>query len=447
MTEPLLQTTVVGSYPQPDWLVNREMLSKVVPRTRLKEIWRVSDDYLQQAQDDATLLAIRDMERAGIDIITDGEMRRESYSNHFATALEGIAQENPAHVLSRSGQKTPVPRVVGKIRRTRPVEVRDMQFLRANTDRPAKITLPGPFTMGQQVKDEFYKDAEAMCMDYAAAVNEEAHDLVKAGADVIQLDEPWLRNNPEEASRYAVRVINRALQGISVPTVVHLCFGYAAVVPGLSKPAGDSFLPQLADTIAQQISIESAQPRIDLGVLKELAPKKVMLGVIDLNDPEIETPEKIAERIRAGLKYLSPDARRSVDRHPRQAAAGPRLRHEVPAARDGFREAEVAGSRRLNRAAGTQLTRDHAAVGFGRHRLLGVAARGLGRPLTVGAAAQVVDVPVAQRLETDLRVGGTRSVCRVCLGLRGHRSGTDQHEGGEDEACHDASLPFSTVPA
>ena len=307
MSEVLLQTTVVGSYPQPDWLVNREMLSKIVPRTRLKEIWRVPEAYLQQAQDDATLLAIRDMERAGIDIITDGEMRRESYSNHFATALEGVDQDNPGYVTTRSGQQTPVPRVVGKIRRLRPVEVRDMQFLRANTNRPAKITLPGPFTMGQQVKDEFYKDAEAMCMDYAAAVNEEAHDLVKAGADVIQLDEPWLRNNPEEASRYAVKVINRALQGITVPTVVHLCFGYAAVVPGLSKPTGYSFLPQLSDTIAQQISIESAQPKIDLGVLKDLAPKKVMLGVIDLNDPEIETPEKIAERIRAGLKYLSPD--------------------------------------------------------------------------------------------------------------------------------------------
>ncbi|OFW97846.1 MAG: 5-methyltetrahydropteroyltriglutamate--homocysteine methyltransferase [Alphaproteobacteria bacterium RIFCSPHIGHO2_12_FULL_66_14] len=307
MAEALLQTTVVGSYPQPDWLVNREMLSKVVPRTRLKEIWRVPEAYLQQAQDDATLLAIRDMERAGIDIITDGEMRRESYSNHFATALDGIDQENPGYVTTRSGQKTPVPRVVGKLRRTRPVEVRDMQFLRANTDRPAKITLPGPFTMGQQVKDEFYKDAEAMCMDYAAAVNEEAHDLVKAGADVIQLDEPWLRNNPEEASRYAVKVINRALEGITVPTVVHLCFGYAAVVPGLSKPTGYTFLPQLADTIAQQISIESAQPKIDLGVLKDLAPKKVMLGVIDLNDPEIETPEEIAGRIRAGLKYMSPE--------------------------------------------------------------------------------------------------------------------------------------------
>jgi 5-methyltetrahydropteroyltriglutamate--homocysteine methyltransferase len=307
MAEALLQTTVVGSYPQPDWLVNREMLSKVVPRTRLKEIWRVPEAYLQQAQDDATLLAIRDMERAGIDIITDGEMRRESYSNHFATALDGIDQENPGYVTTRSGQKTPVPRVVSKLRRTRPVEVRDMQFLRANTDRPAKITLPGPFTMGQQVKDEFYKDAEAMCMDYAAAVNEEAHDLVKAGADVIQLDEPWLRNNPEEASRYAVKVINRALKGINVPTVVHLCFGYAAVVPGLSKPTGYTFLPQLADTIAQQISIESAQPKIDLGVLKDLAPKKVMLGVIDLNDPEIETAQKIAERIRAGLKYMSPE--------------------------------------------------------------------------------------------------------------------------------------------
>jgi 5-methyltetrahydropteroyltriglutamate--homocysteine methyltransferase len=243
MSNTLLQTTVVGSYPQPDWLVNREMLSKMVPRTRVKELWRVPEPYLQQAQDDATLLAIREMERAGIDIITDGEMRRESYSNHFATALEGVDNEKPAEIVNARGQKTLVPRVVGKIRRTRPVEVRDMQFLRANTDRPAKITLPGPFTMGQQVKDDFYGDPIAMCMDYAAAVNEEAHELVKAGADVIQLDEPWLRNNPDEAKRYAVQVINRALEGITVPTVVHLCFGYAAVVPGLSKPTGYSFLP------------------------------------------------------------------------------------------------------------------------------------------------------------------------------------------------------------
>ena len=300
MGETLLQTTVVGSYPQPDWLVNREMLSKVVPRTRLKELWRVPEPWLEQAQDDATLLAIRDMERAGIDIVTDGEMRRESYSNRFATALEGIDDEHPAEIVNRAGNRTPVPRVVGKIRRTRPVELRDMQFLRANTGKLAKITLPGPFTMGQQVKDEFYRDAEAMCMDYAQAVNEEAHELVKAGADVIQLDEPWLRNNPDEAQRYAVKAINRALQGLTVPTVVHLCFGYAAVVTGL-KPTGYSFLPQLSDTIAQQISIESAQPKIDLGVLKDLAPKKVMLGVIDLSDPEIETPEKVAERIRAGL--------------------------------------------------------------------------------------------------------------------------------------------------
>ncbi len=306
MSDTLLQTTVVGSYPQPDWLVDRALLAKGVPRTRLRELWRVQDPWLQQAQDDATLLAIRDMERAGIDIITDGEMRRESYSNHFATALEGVDNETPATIVNNRGQKTAVPRVVGKIRRTKPVELRDMQFLRANTDRQAKITLPGPFTMGQQVKDEFYKDAEAMCMDYASAVNEEARELVKAGADVIQLDEPWLRNNPEEAKRYAVKVINRALEGIAVPTVVHLCFGYAAVVTGL-KPTGYSFLPQLSDTIAQQISIESAQPKIDLGVLKDLAPKKVMLGVIDLSDPEIETPQKIADRIRAGLKFVGPD--------------------------------------------------------------------------------------------------------------------------------------------
>ena len=302
----LLQTTVVGSYPQPDWLVNRQMLSKLVPRTRLREIWRVPEPFLEQAQDDATLLAIRDMERAGIDIITDGEMRRESYSNRFATALEGIDDEHPGEIVNRTGQRTTVPRVAGKIRRTSPVELRDMQFLRANTDRLAKITLPGPFTMGQQVKDEFYKDAEAMCMDYAAAVNAEAHDLVKAGADVIQLDEPWLRNNPQEAKLYAVKVINRALEGLTVPTVVHLCFGYAAVVRG-GKPTGYAFLPQLADSIAQQISIESAQPKIDLGVLEDLAPKKIMLGVIDLGDPEIETPQKIADRIRAGLKHVAAD--------------------------------------------------------------------------------------------------------------------------------------------
>ena len=306
MDKTLLQTTVVGSYPQPDWLVNRALLSKIVPRTRLHELWRVAEPYLEQAQDDATVLAIRDMERAGIDVVTDGEMRRESYSNRFATALDGIDDENPAEIVNRAGSRTPVPRVVGPIRRTRPVELRDMQFLRANTDRLAKITLPGPFTMGQQVKDEYYKDPEAMCMDYAAAVNAEAHELVKAGADVIQLDEPWLRNNPEEAKRYAVKAINRALEGIAVPTVVHLCFGYAAVVTG-GKPTGYAFLPQLADSIAQQISIESAQPRLDLGVLKDLAPKKVMLGVIDLADPKIESPQTVAQRIRAGLKHLPPD--------------------------------------------------------------------------------------------------------------------------------------------
>jgi 5-methyltetrahydropteroyltriglutamate--homocysteine methyltransferase len=302
----LLPTTVVGSYPQPDWLVNRPMLSKVVPRTRMREIWRIPEEFLDQAQDDATLLAIRDMERAGIDIITDGEMRRESYSNRFATALEGLDLANPGQVKTRSGQMTPVPRVVAKLRRTGPVELRDMQFLRANTSLPAKITLPGPFTMGQQAKNEFYKDDEEMAMDFAVAVNEEALALQAAGADVIQLDEPWLRNDPEGAKRYAVKVINRALRGITVPTVVHLCFGYAAVVPGASKPTGYSFLPGLADSVAEQISIEAAQPKLDFGVLKDLAGKKVMLGVLDLGTDAIETPALVAERIRAGLKYLKP---------------------------------------------------------------------------------------------------------------------------------------------
>ena len=273
MSSHLLPTTVVGSYPQPDWLVNREMLSKSVPRVRMN-IWRVPGQWLEQAQDDATILAIRDLERVGIDIITDGEIRRESYSNRFATALDGIDVAKPGHVKARSGHRTPVPRVVGPIRRKEPVEVRDMKFLRANTERTAKITLPGPFTMSRQAINEYYADADEMVMDYAVAVNAEAKDLVKAGADIIQLDEPWLRNDPAAAKRIAVKAINRALQGIGVPTIVHLCFGYAALVPGETKPVGYSFLPKLADSTAEQISIEAAQPKLDLGVLKDLAPKK-----------------------------------------------------------------------------------------------------------------------------------------------------------------------------
>ena len=306
MVNHLLPTTVVGSYPQPDWLVNREMLSKVVPRVRMHELWRIPEPFLEQAQEDATLLAIRDMERAGIDIITDGEIRRESYSNRFATALDGIDVDNPGQVVARGGRVTEVPRIVGKIKRARPVELRDMEFLRRNTERAAKMTLPGPFTMSQQAKNEFYKDHEDVVMDFAAAVNEEAHDLVAAGANVIQLDEPWVRNDPDAARRYAVKGINRALEGITVPTVVHLCFGYAAVVPGETKPSGYSFLAELAECNAEQISIEAAQPKLDLGVLQELSNKRVMLGVLDLGDRAIETPEIVAERIRAGLKYVSP---------------------------------------------------------------------------------------------------------------------------------------------
>jgi 5-methyltetrahydropteroyltriglutamate--homocysteine methyltransferase len=326
MSSHLLPTTVVGSYPQPDWLVNREMLSKSVPRVRMN-IWRVPEQWLEQAQDDATILAIRDLERAGIDIITDGEIRRESYSNRFATALEGIDLAKPGHVKARSGHRTPVPRVVGPIRRKGPVEVRDMKFLRANTERTAKITLPGPFTMSQQAINEYYEDADEMVMDYAVAVNAEAKDLVKAGADLIQLDEPWLRNDPDAAKRIAVKAINRALQGIGVPTIVHLCFGYAALVPGETKPVGYSFLPELADSTAEQISIEAAQPKLDLGVLKDLAPKKILLGVLDLGDTKVETPRRVAERIRRGLKHVpaerlipAPDC--GMKYLPREAAFG-----------------------------------------------------------------------------------------------------------------------------
>jgi 5-methyltetrahydropteroyltriglutamate--homocysteine methyltransferase len=305
MTAKLLPTTVVGSYPQPDWLVDRKLLSKGVARVRI-DLWRVAEPYLEQAQDDATLLAIRDMERAGIDIITDGEMRRESYSNRFATALEGISISEHGEVISKAGNPTAVPRVVGPIRRVKAVETRDMAFLRANTDRLAKITLPGPFTMSRQAVNDYYRDEDEMVMDYAAAVNAEARDLEKSGADVIQLDEPWLRQDPQAAKRIAVKAIDRALEGLKVTTVVHLCFGYAAVVKG-EKPVGYSFLGELAACSANQISIEAAQPRLDLGALQDLAPKTIMLGVIDLADPNAETPAVVASRIRAALKHLAPE--------------------------------------------------------------------------------------------------------------------------------------------
>jgi 5-methyltetrahydropteroyltriglutamate--homocysteine methyltransferase len=308
MTYPthLLPTTVVGSYPQPDWLVNRSALEQHgVPRTHAHDIWRIPAELLEQAQDDGTILAIRDMERAGIDIITDGEIRRESYSNRFALAFEGIDAEHPGEIRSQTGRVTLVPRVVGRIRRRRPVELRDVEFLLGQTDRTTKITLPGPFTLSQQAKNEFYADEEEMAMDYAAAVNAELRDLKATGVDVVQLDEPWVRTAPDKAERYGVRAINRALEGIEGPTVVHLCFGYAHVVA--NKPRGYAFLPQLADTVAKQISIEAAQPRIDLGVLDDLSGKQIMLGVLDLGSAEVETAGQVADRIRAGLRHVAPE--------------------------------------------------------------------------------------------------------------------------------------------
>jgi 5-methyltetrahydropteroyltriglutamate--homocysteine methyltransferase len=301
----LLPTTVVGSYPQPGWLIDRAKLGSKVARVREPELWRIAAPFLEEAQDDATLVAIGDMERAGIDIITDGEMRRESYSNRFATALEGVDIDNPGKTVNRSGGFSVVPRIAGPIKRRGAVEVSDLLFLKKNTSKPAKITLPGPFTMAQQAQDDYYKDEEALALAFAAAVNEEVKALFKAGADVVQLDEPWLQARPERAARYGVKAINRALQGVSGTTVVHLCFGYAAAVS--SKPSGYSFLPQLAETSAAQISIEAAQPGLDLGVLKDLSRKTVMLGVIDLGTETVETPQVVADRIRAGLRVVSPE--------------------------------------------------------------------------------------------------------------------------------------------
>jgi 5-methyltetrahydropteroyltriglutamate--homocysteine methyltransferase len=304
-TEPLL-TTVVGSYPQPDWLIDRQALSSgSVPRVRLAELWRVTEEYLSEAQDDATLLAIRDLEGAGVDIITDGEIRRESYSNRFATALEGIDRDRPGQITGASGRPTPVPRVVAPVRRSHPVLVEDIRFLRENTDRRIKATVPGPYTMAQQSQNEYYQDREDLAMDYAACVNQEVKDLFAAGADVVQLDEPWLRVNPQEARRYAVSAIDKALEGVSGVTALHLCFGYAAVVK--DKPGEYAFLTELEDSVVQQISIEAAQPRLDLRVLGQFATKTIILGVLDLSDMTVESPESVAARIREALRYIPPE--------------------------------------------------------------------------------------------------------------------------------------------
>jgi 5-methyltetrahydropteroyltriglutamate--homocysteine methyltransferase len=297
----LLPTSLVGSYPQPEWLIDRGRLSKQVPRVRA-DLWLVPPDKLEAAQDDATILAIREQERAGLDIITDGEQRRESYSNRFATALEGIDIENPGTVINRSGKPIPVPRVVGPIRRRQPVELRDVAVLRANTNRAIKATVPGPFTMGRQAQDDYYKDEAAVALAYASAVNAEIKDLFAAGADVVQIDEPWMQQHPDKARQYGLKALDRALDGVTGTVAVHLCFGYAAVVH--DKPSGYSFLAELEHSKAQQISIEAAQPKLDLAVLKELPSKTIILGVIDLADMTIETPQIIAGRIRAALAHV-----------------------------------------------------------------------------------------------------------------------------------------------
>jgi 5-methyltetrahydropteroyltriglutamate--homocysteine methyltransferase len=302
---PLL-TSLVGSYAQPEWLIDRSKLAgRFPPRVRAKELWRIAPEFLAEAQDDATLLAIRTQEDAGLDIITDGEIRRESYSNHFATALDGVDIDNPGTALDRSGHPNPVPRISGPIHRPYPIQVDDLRFLRERTDRTIKMTVPGPFTMAQQAQNDHYPDTESAAMAYAEAVNAEVRDLFAAGADIVQLDEPYMQARPDAARAYGLAVLNAALAGITGTTAVHICFGYAAIIH--DRPEGYSFLPELADSAADQISIETAQSKLDLGVLADLSGKTVILGVIDLSDPAVETVEVVTARTRGAFRYLPPE--------------------------------------------------------------------------------------------------------------------------------------------
>jgi 5-methyltetrahydropteroyltriglutamate--homocysteine methyltransferase len=302
----LFPTTLVGSYPQPEWLIDRKRLAgRFPPRVRAQELWRIPEPLLAEAQNDATLMAIKAQEEAGLDIITDGEIRRESYSNRFATALAGVDIDNPGTALDRSGHPNPVPRIVGPVRRKRPVEVDDVKFLRAHTSKPIKMTVPGPFTMSQQAQNDYYPSEEAAAMDYAVAVNEEIRDLFAAGADIVQIDEPYMQARPEKARQYGLKALNRALQGIDGTTAVHICFGYAAIIH--QRPSGYSFLPELADCACRQVSVETAQSNLDCAVLAKLAGKTVMVGCIDLSDPAVETPEVVRARIRRALAHVPPE--------------------------------------------------------------------------------------------------------------------------------------------
>jgi 5-methyltetrahydropteroyltriglutamate--homocysteine methyltransferase len=303
---PLLPTSLVGSYAQPNWLIDRARLAdRFPPRVRATELWRVAPEWLEEAQDDATVLAIVDQERAGLDIITDGEMRRESYSNRFATALDGVDIDNPGSALDRSGHPNPVPRVVGTIRRKHPVQVRDLQFLRAHTERTVKVTVPGPFTMSQQAQNDFYDSEAALALDYAAAVNEEIVDLFAAGADIVQIDEPYMQARPDKARSYGLDALSRALDGVVGTTAVHICFGYAAIIH--DRPSGYSFLPELAAADVDQISIETAQSNLDTTVLESLPGKTIIVGVLDLGDTTVETPDVVADRIRRALAHVPAD--------------------------------------------------------------------------------------------------------------------------------------------
>ncbi len=340
-----LVTTVVGSYPQPDWLIDRERLGdRLPPRVRARELWRVAEPYLEEAQDDATRLAVSDMERAGVDVITDGEMRRESYSNRFATALGGVDLDNPGVALDRTGHENPVPRVVGPIRRARPVEVRDTELLRSLTERRIKITVPGPFTMAQQAQNDHYPDGRSLALGYAEAVNDELRDLKAAGADVVQIDEPYLQARPERAREYALEAIDRALEGIEGDTVLHTCFGYAHIVH--DRLSGYPFLRELAECRATHLSLEAAQPGLDPALLRDVPEKVIVLGVLDLGSSEAEAPEVVAERIRAALEILPPE----------RLVVAPDCGMKYLSRELAFRKLEAM-------VAGTRLVRDELGVG------------------------------------------------------------------------------------
>jgi len=303
----MLQTMIVGSLPRPTWLAQPGQIYAQ---------WRLEGDMLSEGQDDAVLLAIDDQQEARLSILTDGEQRRRHYIWGFCEGLEGIDYSRMVKIQTRGnryGVMVDAARVVGPLRRARPTMLSALQFLRQHTDKPVKVTLPGPMTTADTLADEHYGSRRALAMDLAKLLNEEACELAENGCDIVQFDEPCFNIYLDEVEEWGIGALERAAQGVRSKTAVHICYGYG-IGPVLQWKTKNTdwthynrTLPLLRNSTISQISVECAASGVDPSVLGLAKGKDLMVGVIDVGTEAIETPETVAARIRIALEYVAPD--------------------------------------------------------------------------------------------------------------------------------------------